>query len=178
MEHQAEHSVGFPPFKQIDTFASQIFWLAVTFAILYFVLSTFLLPKIRKTLAVRDATIRNNLTAAAAASEKADAAVQKLEAQMAAARASARDTASRAKAEADAASAQESAKAEAEVERRLASAEQRIAEVRAAAMANVVGIAEGAAQEIAQKLTGVTISADAVQRAVAAAAAARTAAGA
>ena len=47
----AEHASGsgFPPFDQIaDTGLSQVFWLIVTFAVLYFAVANVFLPKIRK----------------------------------------------------------------------------------------------------------------------------------
>jgi F-type H+-transporting ATPase subunit b len=169
VEHAAgEHaSSGFPPFDQIDTFPSQVFWLVVTFGLLYFCASLWLLPKVQKTIANRDNAIAKDVAEAAAASQKADAATKALEARIAEARARSRDTAAKAKAEADKKVAAETAKVEADLATRLGAAEARIADVRKKAMANVSTVAEDAAGAIAEKLSGVKPSADAVKKAVA-----------
>ena len=173
MEHDAagqaaEHASGggFPPFDQIDTFPSQIFWLVVTFAVLYFAASRFFLPRVRKAIEDRDGAIKSDVAKAAALSAKADESVKQFEAQIAAARANARDTASKAKAEADAKTAAATAAKEAELNARLAAAEARISETRAKAMANVSAVAEDAAAAIAEKLSGVKPSPAAVKAAV------------
>ena len=175
MEHEAaaaghEAGSGFPPFDQIGEFGvSQVFWLIVTFAVLYFFVAFVFLPKIKAAVENRDGAIKADVAKAAELSSKADASVKQFEAQIAAARANARDTASKAKAEADAKTAAQTAKVEAELNTRLAAAEGRIAETRAKAMTNVAAVAEDAAAAIAERLTGVKPSADAAKRAVASA---------
>ena len=166
----AEHASGsgFPPFDQIATTGvSQIFWLILTFAVLYFTVANVFLPKIRKAVEDRDGAIKRDVAEAAALSAKADESVKQFEAQIAAARANARDTASKAKAEADAKNAAATAAKEAELNSRLAAAEARISETRTKAMANVSAVAEDAAAAIAERLTGAKPSADTVKKAVA-----------
>jgi F-type H+-transporting ATPase subunit b len=166
----AEHASGsgFPPFDQImDTGLSQVFWLIVTFAVLYFAVANVFLPKIRKAVEDRDGAIKRDVAEAAALSGKADESVRQFEAQIAAARANARDTASKAKAEADAKTAAATAAKEAELNARLAAAEARISDTRAKAMANVSAVAEDAAAAIAEKLTGAKPSPATVKAAVA-----------
>ncbi|MEQ1782606.1 MAG: F0F1 ATP synthase subunit B', partial [Hyphomonadaceae bacterium] len=108
MEHEAaaaghEAGSGFPPFDQIADFGvSQIFWLVVTFAVLYVAVAFVYLPKIRQAMENRDGAIKSDVAKAAALSAKADESVKQVEAQIAEARARSRDTASKAKAEADA----------------------------------------------------------------------------
>lgn len=165
----AEHASGsgFPPFDQIGEFGvSQVFWLIVTFAVLYFAVANVFLPKIKKAVEDRDSAIKKDVAEAAALSAKADESVKQFEAQIAAARANARDTASKAKAEADARTAAATAAKEAELNARLAAAEARIAETRSKAMANVSAVAEDAAAAIAEKLTGVKPSPAAIKAAV------------
>ncbi|MDZ4761144.1 MAG: ATPase [Alphaproteobacteria bacterium] len=172
MEHEtAEHATGggFPPFDQIDTFPSQIFWLVVTFGVLYFVLSNVLLPRIRQAIEDRDGVIAADVAKAAAASTQADAAIREFEAKVADARSRARDTAARAKAEADAQASAETAKADAALETRLAAAERRIGEVRSAAMSNVAAVAEETALAIAEKLSGAKVTSRTAKKAVASA---------
>lgn len=167
--HAAEGG-RFPPFDQIATTGiSQVFWLIVTFAVLYIAVAYVFLPKIRKAIEDRDGAIKDDVAKAAALSAKADESVKQFEAQIAAARANARDTASKAKAEADAKSAAETAKVEAALNARLASAEASISETRAKAMANVAAVAEDTASAIAERLTGVKPAAASVKKAVASA---------
>lgn len=164
-----EHAAGgrFPPFDQIATTGvSQVFWLIVTFAILYFAVANVFLPKIRKAIEDRDGAIKDDVAKAAALSSKADESVKQFEAQIAAARTNARNTAAKAKVEADAKTAAATAAKEAELNASLAAAELRISETRAKAMANVSAVAEDAAAAIAEKLTGVKPSPAAVKAAV------------
>lgn len=163
-----EHaSSSFPPFDQIDTFPSQIFWLVVTFGALYLFATYWLIPKVGKAIADRENAIAKDVADAAALSGKADQSVKAFEARIAEAKARSRDTAAKAKAEADARIAAETSKVEAELAARLVAAETRIADVRKKAMASVSSVAEDAAAAIAEKLAGVRPSADAVRQAVA-----------
>ena len=50
-----------PQFEQVDTFVSQIFWLLVTFSILYIVMSRIVLPRIAETLTNRRNKIEDDL---------------------------------------------------------------------------------------------------------------------
>ncbi len=175
MEHEAataghEAGSGFPPFDQIGEFGvSQVFWLIVTFALLYVAVAFVFLPKIKAALEGRDGAIKADVAKAAELSNRADTSVKQFEAQIAEARARARDTAAKAKAESDARSAAQTAKVETELNTRLAAAEARISETRTRAMANVSAVAEDAAAAIAEKLTGIKPASDAVKKAVASA---------
>jgi F-type H+-transporting ATPase subunit b len=78
----AEHASGsgFPPFDQImDTGVSQVFWLIVTFAVLYFAVANVFLPKIRKAVEDRDGAIKRDVAEAAVLSGKADESVKQFE---------------------------------------------------------------------------------------------------
>ena len=74
MEHEAataghEAGSGFPPFDQIGDFGvSQIFWLIVTFAVLYIAVAYVFLPKIQKGVDDRDGAIKADVAKAAALS--------------------------------------------------------------------------------------------------------------
>lgn len=172
MEHEAataghEAGSGFPPFDQIGDFGvSQIFWLIVTFAVLYIAAAYIYLPKIQKGVDDRDGAIKADVAKAAALSAKADESVKQVEAQIAEARARSRDTASKAKAEADARTAAATAAKEAELNARLGAAEARIAENRTKAMTSVAAVAEDAAAAIAERLTGIKPAAATVKSAV------------
>jgi len=152
----AGHEAGgaFPPFDA-TTFASQLFWFVLTFAALYFVLSRFVLPQISSVLAKRAGTIAGDLDQAAqksAAAEDARAAMEKAKAK---ARSDARAMIDAARADVTAKLTAEQEAAETRLIARITAAEGKVAEARAKALADVPGIAEALARDIADKLAPV-----------------------
>ena len=164
----SEHGGGFPPFQK-DTFASQLLWLAVFFIALYLIASKLALPRVGSILADRRKRIAGDLAEAARMKDAADAAIATYEKALADARARAQAIAAETRAKLNA-EAEASRKAvEATLHGRLVAAEQTIAATKAAAMANVRGIAEEAAIAIVLRLTGIAPSPAAAVAAVAAA---------
>jgi len=150
---------GFPPFKT-ETFPSQIFWLAITFAFLFVVLWRVAGPRISGVITARRSRIADDLAEAQkhrAGAEAASAAYQTaLAGARARAHALAEETRKGITAELDRARADADAKAHDEIAR----AEARIAATRDAAKGNVVKAAQDAAVEIVARLTGEAVSAD------------------
>ncbi|MEM6627151.1 MAG: F0F1 ATP synthase subunit B [Pseudomonadota bacterium] len=155
----------FPPFDP-TFFASQVFWLAITFGAMYFILSRVVLPRIGGTIERREDKILQDLDEAARLNDGAAEAVKAYEVSLAEARAKARDTAGQARAAVDAEIAAETEKVEAALEDKLSSAAERIAELEAQAMASVQSVAADAAAEVVAKLTGATVSEDEAGNAV------------
>ena len=62
-----------PQFEQIDTFASQIFWLLITFSVLYIILSRMVLPRIASVVDTREKKIDDDLSRAEELRGKAEA---------------------------------------------------------------------------------------------------------
>ena len=60
------------PHLEFQTYAGQLFWLALCFIVLYAALSTFVLPKISGVIEARGNTIAHNLTEAEAAKIQAE----------------------------------------------------------------------------------------------------------
>ena len=153
-----EHASGvFPPFDA-SSYPSQIFWLALTFGVLYLFMSRIIAPRIAGAIERRNDKIASDLEDASKLNDRATEAQQALELKLADARARARDTAAKAKSEIEAEVAAETAKVEAEVEDRLSKAASRIADVQAEAMKNVESAAAGAAAAIVSKLAGADVS--------------------
>jgi F-type H+-transporting ATPase subunit b len=161
----AEKKSGMP---QLDPkfFATQIFWLVVTFAIFLIVVWRVVLPKIGNTLEDRQNRIRADLDKAAdskAAAEKAMAGYEK-------ALAESRDKAAgmlRKVSEASAAAAAErTAAVNAKLARDLQAAETRIAKARTDALANIKTVAGDVATAAAERIGGIKADAAAVGRAV------------
>src|ERR1700751_328884 len=71
-EHPAGHST-FPPF-QSEFFPSQLVWLAISFVLLYVLMSKIALPRIGAIMADRSKRISDDLAAAESLKEKSNAA--------------------------------------------------------------------------------------------------------
>ena len=157
--------VVFPPFNR-ETFASQLFWLAITFALLYLLMARFALPRVGSIIEARRSKIDSDLAAAAQLKTNAEAAMAAYEKALAEARARAQtiggETRAKLRVEAD-----EARKAlEAALNAKLAEAEKAIGATKTAAMTNVRGIAAEAAAAIVAKLTGTAPADRAVNEAV------------
>ena len=154
---EAGHGGGFPPFNP-EYYGSQVLWLAITFGIFYLVMSKAIAPRIGAILEDRQDRIARDLDEASRMKEESDAAVAAFEKELADARAKAgsiaADAAAAVKAEAEA----ERTKVEASLNEKLAAAEKRIAEIKAAALAEVGAIAEETVTEIVREVVGVELS--------------------
>jgi F-type H+-transporting ATPase subunit b len=148
---------AFPPFDP-TYFASQLFWLAISFALLYFVLSRFILPRIGGAIEERKDKIADNLDTAAQMKAQADETVEAYEKELAEARTRAQAVAAEAKAEVDKEIAEATREADAELEAKLADSETRIQAARDAALADVRTIASDAAAAAAEHLGGLEVS--------------------
>jgi len=149
--HGGEHAATFPPFDQ-SLFSSQLIWFAITFAALYFVVSRFIIPNVSTVQARRAGTITSDLDAAALKSAKAEEARNAMEKATAKARADARATVDAARAEVVAKLTAEQEQAEARLAERIGAAEAKVTAARTAALAEVPGMADALARDIAAKL--------------------------
>jgi F-type H+-transporting ATPase subunit b len=167
-EHAPHKAAGFPPFKT-ETFPSQIFWLGITFGLLFVVLWRIAGPAIQGTIAARRKRINDDIAEAQSARTDADAALTAYQVALAGARARAQvlaeenrkrinDEVDRAKAAADA-DAQKASRV----------ADERIARQQTEAKAHVTKAAEDAAVAIVSRLIGDTVSSEDAASAVRAA---------
>lgn len=163
-----EHSGGFPPFDP-SYFASHIFWLIVCFGLFYFFMARVVVPRIGSIIETRRDRIASDLDQAARMKQEADAAVSAYEKELAEARSRANTIAQAASDEAKAKANAERNAAEASLDKKLAGAEKRIAEIRDRAMQDVGEIAEETAAEIVRELIGDSASKGALAKAVKAA---------
>jgi F-type H+-transporting ATPase subunit b len=151
-EAPAGHS-GFPPF-QSENFPAQLFWLAVTFILLYVLMSKVALPRIGSILAARSKHIADDLAAAQRFKEQSDAAHAAYEKALADARSRAQGIASATREQQAAEAEATNKRLETQLHERLAAAEQSIAATRTAAMGNVGTIAADTASAIVERLIG------------------------
>jgi F-type H+-transporting ATPase subunit b len=156
-----------PQIDQIsEIFASQLFWLIISFGLIYVVIGRSMLPKIEATVDARDKRIADDLAAAERARAEADETeeayrqrmdqnrAEALKVTQAAKDASARETEQKVKA------------ADAEIGERTAAAEARIRSAADAALADIETVAAEAAQEMVAKLSGAAVSRDRAVEAV------------
>lgn len=156
-----------PQIEQIAaTYASQIFWLLITFGLVYFGIGKVMVPRIMTTVDARDQRIGGDLAAAEAARRAADETEAAWQAEMDGARAAAQAETAAAKARATAAFESQVRSADAELAARMAHHDRAVAEAKSAAMGNVQGIAADAARQLVAKLSGADVSADAASAAV------------
>lgn len=157
------------PQLDISTFSGQIFWLILSFAVLYLVISRVAAPKIGGVIADRAGRIKGDLDAAADAKKASEAAIANYERALSDARARAvklsDDIRNQVQAEANAKNDVASKQLAADT----AKAEARIAEMRTGALAKLSTIARDTAGEIVQKLTSDTVPAGELDAAVASA---------
>ncbi|MEP6982853.1 MAG: ATPase [Sphingomicrobium sp.] len=138
-------------------FASQLFWLAIVFGIIFFGIGRGMLPKIQGTVDARDKKIAEDLARAQAARSEADATEAKWRSRMDAARAEAARLAQEAKQE----SARETeAKVSAAADKiglKVESAEAKIREALESARAEIEAVAAEATQQMVARLTGIKV---------------------
>ncbi len=171
--HEAASAAGehggssFPPFDP-TTFAPTLFWLFVTFALLYWLMSSIALPRIAGVIEDRNARITRDVDIASALQKKAEDAGTAYETALTKAKSNAAVIGQQSKDEAVKNAAVSRAQVEADMSVKIADAETKIAATKSAAMNNVSAIASDSVAAIVTKLTGITPTADAVAKAVAA----------
>ncbi len=153
--HDAAHEGTFPPFDPA-TFASQIFWLAITFGLFYLFLRRVVMPRLAGIFDTRSSRIAHDLDQANKLKDDADAAVAAYEQELAEAKANANAIGQQARDAAKADAEVSRKKIEAELDAKLAEAENRIASIKSAAMKDVGAIAESTAGAILEQLVGKT----------------------
>lgn len=168
--HGGGHEAGgnFPPFDQ-STFGSQLLWLAITFGLLYYLMSKVALPRIANILEVRRDRIASDLGEAERLKRETDEAIAAYEQSLAEARQKAHGIAQTAREQAKSDIEAKHAKVEADVAAKLAAAEEKISAVKDAAMGEIDGIAKSTTEAILDKIIGSGVADKDVAEAVAAA---------
>ena len=173
MAETAPHGTGieaqadgtFPPLAT-ETYPSQLLWLAITFGLLYYLMSKTVLPRISSILEVRKDRVAADLDEANRLDEEGHAAVAAYEQELATARNNAQSIAQKARDEAKAASDASRARAEAALNERIAGSEARIAGMRDEALAQVDTIAADTAEALVGRLVPARVTRGEVEAAV------------
>jgi F-type H+-transporting ATPase subunit b len=147
-----------PQIEQLPfIFFSQLFWLAVVFGIIFFVIGRGMLPKVQSTVDEREKTIAQDLEQAQAARAAAEETEEAWRARMDAARAEAAKLAQEAKQAAARDTEAKVRKADDKINLKVDAAERKIREAVDSARAEIEAVAADAAQEMIQRLTGIKL---------------------
>ncbi|NLH82959.1 MAG: F0F1 ATP synthase subunit B [Phyllobacteriaceae bacterium] len=168
VQHEGGHAGAFPPFDS-STFPSQILWLAITFGLFYVLMAKVALPRIGGILEARHAKIAGDLEEANRLKADSEAAGAAYEAALAEARKKANGIASDTRAALAASIDAKRHDAEKGLSAKIADAETRIAGIKAAALAEVDGIAVDTTEALVSSLIGDGTGRDEIAAAVQAA---------
>jgi len=157
---------------QLDTSAwpTQLFWLAITFLALYFIISRVAIPRTGGVILRRRASIEGDLARAQQLKGETDAAVQAYEAALAEARAKAQGIATENRNALSAEIEAERSKLDRALAAKVSDAEKQIGAARTKALADVKAIAADIAANIVSALIGTKVTKEAAGEAVAKAA--------
>jgi F-type H+-transporting ATPase subunit b len=155
-EHAGDAHAAKPGLPQLDTttFASQLFWLLISFAVLYFVISRIAAPKIGGVIQDRANRIKSDLDSAAQAKRDSEAAMAGYDKALADARAKALKSSDELRNAVQAEINTKNDQASKQLAADTAKAEALIGEMRKNAMARVGDVAKETAAEVVAKLTG------------------------
>ncbi len=167
VEHVTEHAESglFPPLNTA-TYPSQIFWLAITFGLLLFLLAKVLLPRLGGILEERSNRIADDLDSAARMGREAEQAGKAYEQSLSDARAKAHNVAETTRASVTSELETEMQTADEQAAKQMAQAEAKIQKTRAEALANVDEIASQTAQAVVEHLYSKKFNIASVRKAV------------
>ena len=146
------------PQLDISTWPPQLFWLAVTFLALYFVISRVAIPRTGGVIALRKSTVDGDLAKAKNLKDETENAVRSYEAALAEARAKAHAIAQENRNALNAEIEAERAKLDAALGAKIATAENKVAASRDKALAEIADMAAEIAGEIVTQLTGAKVT--------------------
>ncbi|MEI2386496.1 F0F1 ATP synthase subunit B [Breoghania sp. JC706] len=152
--HDGGHGQAlFPPFNG-ETFPSQLLWLAITFGVLYYMMSKMVLPRIGGILEDRRDRIANDIAEAGRLKQETEVAIASYEQALAEARQKASGIAQATRDKLAAETEAKRAAVEKDLNAKLEDAEKRIAGIKEAALADVGEIAGEATNALVETLLG------------------------
>lgn len=154
------------PQLDFSTFPSQIFWLAVSFAVLYALMATLIVPRIERIVTARQARVDGDLERAGRLQAEAEAIMQAYEKALGEARMQAQATMKATLDRLNQVASERQSQASAQIARRLEEAERRIAAEKTRALASLPQVAAEVAQSAIARLAGKEIAGGTVAAAV------------
>ena len=153
----AHHAASPVPQFDPSSFPGQLFWLAITFTLLYLAMSKLVLPRIGSVIGAREGHIAQDLAQAQESRAAAGALLAQHETAMKAARESAQSAVSIAQAAIARQQAEQLAAQSTQLDAQVAAAEGRIAAATAAAQAGLATAVADAAQAITARIANLTV---------------------
>ncbi|MGM0559561.1 MAG: F0F1 ATP synthase subunit B' [Pseudomonadota bacterium] len=157
---------GLPQISQVDTYASQIFWLFVTFGLLYIVMSRVALPRIGDVIEERRDKIDDDLMRAETIRSEAEDVLAEYEKALSVAREEALGIQQKTSDEVKAKMDERHEAFSQELAERTREAEERIAAAKSEALKDLASVASETAAATTDKLVGFTPDSKAVDKAV------------
>ncbi len=154
------------PQLDLSTWPPQLFWLAVTFMLLYFVISRVAIPRTGGVIALRKSTIDGDLASAQKLKIETENAIKSYEAALAEAKAKANAIATENRNTLNAEIEAERAKLDAALGAKIATAEKKVAASHDKALEDVAAMAADIAGQIVTQLTGAKVTKTAATAAV------------
>ena len=148
-------------------FASQLFWLAVTFGLLYWLLNKIAIPHLSQVIGERQERITEDLEQAEKLRAEAEEAMQAYEEALAGARKEASELLAKAKADIAATTTERQSAFAADIAKKIAESEAAIAAAKEAAKDDLIDIATGATEALTGKLLGKPATAAEIKSSVA-----------
>lgn len=154
----ASAAEGGASMPQLDpsTYPSQLFWLVVTFAILFLLMWKVALPRVGTTIEARERKIRDDLERAEALKSDIAGVEESIDKILSDARSEAQETLRKASDKISADIAKKQEKLDADIAKQIAEAEERIAADRKQALDNIREVAEEVAAAAVEKVIGET----------------------
>lgn len=149
-----------------EYFSPQLIWLAITFVVLYLLMSRVALPRVADVLETRQDRIANDLDQAQQLQQQAEKVMAQYEAALAEARAEAQGMLAEVAAEAKAQAEKRNAEVAERLQKEGNEAARRIDAAKAEALGELRGVASEIAQAAAERLTGAEVPAGDVSEAV------------
>ncbi len=142
------------PQLDISTWLPQLFWLAVTFCILYYVVSSMIIPRTGGVIELRKSTVENDLAQAGKLRSESEAALKSYDEALVSARSKASALSAEARAKLGAEADAQVSKLNSELAAKISSAEKAVAAAKAKAMDSIDSIAGELSSDIVGRLIG------------------------
>jgi F-type H+-transporting ATPase subunit b len=143
------------PQLDVNGWPPQLFWLAITFFTLYFVISRYVIPRTGGVIEARKSQVASDLAAAQKLKGDTDSAIAAYEASLAEARQKANAIGQEVREKLGAETDKERSRLDGELAQKIASAEKLIGDAKAKSLADVRQVASDVAGEITASLTGI-----------------------
>jgi F-type H+-transporting ATPase subunit b len=155
-----------PPQLEVGDYVPQLIWLAISFALLYFLMSRLALPRIARVLGERKARIDGDLDKARRAQQQSETALQRYEAEIAAAKAKGQGTIRAAREKLESELSGKRAVLDRQLAEKAADTEKRVHGLLERASNEMEAMTAGVVNDIVKELAGVEVSENEVRAAL------------